>query len=1063
MRLLILGGEVCPYDLVERWSRPHLTIINTYGPTETTVVATYALCEKGKTPTIGRPLADCELMILDENQQPLSAGEVGELYIGGTCVALGYRNKPELTQKKFIFHPEHQGRRLYRTGDLVCLTPEGELQFEGRADDQIKLRGFRVELAEIESVLMEQPEIRAAVVALQELESGMQTLVAYLILNDGAQINQEKILTALHAKLPNYMVPGILEQLKEFPLLQSGKIDRKQLPKPSVHQVALQNNSVLAQTATEKKIALVWEELFKCSPISIKADFFHELGGHSLAAAKMISLLRKERGLQHISMLDVYENPTIEQLARRVDETVEQEALHALQNISAQIGEPLRESQLRYYFCGVLQIFGCYLRFALSSWQFLFVFLILIAAMGKASILSSQFLWPLGLIVVGIQPALFMIAILAKWLFLGRIKPGNYRLWGFYYCRWWLVQQLQNLTTIEYMVGSPFINFYLRLMGAKIGKDCYIGTSMINAFDLLHIDEGSSVGADTNLSGYIVENGWLKIGSINIGKRCFVGASSVLEINTRMGDDARLGDLSMLSVGRMIPEKQHFTGSPAAPGAVEIPENLLIAADHRTPASRLNKIKLIFLHSLGLTFLLLLYTIALIPGIALIDYFFLHGRWLMCVLVSPLSALIFIVLFCTLIFVAKRLLLGTVQPGIYATDSFYYVRKWTIDRMMDLSLNTVQALYATLYLPQWLRMLGAKVGKHTEISTTAHTSPDLLSIEDESFIADGVFLGAPCVFRQFMVVARIAIGKRTFIGNSALIPAGVTLGDGCLVGCLSVPPVHEEAAKSDTSWFGSPAVFLPRREIFTGFSEAETYIPSKKLYCTRLAIDFLKVILPGAFIFLMLSLQFITAGFLLRHMNVLAVIFAFPLFDFVILTGISGMIIVLKWLLLGRFHPGIRPAWSVFVWLNELITGLYDAFMAPILLEGLQGTPFMGFFLRLLGAKIGKRVFLDTTFFTEYDLVEIGDDVVLNAYTTIQTHLFEDRILKMARLKIEKNCYVGSLAVVLYDTVMEQGASLASLSLLMKGETLPANSHWGGIPAQHQRRRLYVAGSLLKV
>jgi non-ribosomal peptide synthetase-like protein len=160
-----------------------------------------------------------------------------------------------------------------------------------------------------------------------------------------------------------------------------------------------------------------------------------------------------------------------------------------------------------------------------------------------------------------------------------------------------------------------------------------------------------------------------------------------------------------------------------------------------------------------------------------------------------------------------------------------------------------------------------------------------------------------------------------------------------------------------------------------------------------------------------------------------------------------GAIAGIKWVLMQRYQPRMAPAWSFFVWRNELLTGLYDAVVIP-LLEKLLGTPFINMYLRGLGVKIGKQVYIESPNFTEFDLITIGNQAALNRECIIQTHLFEDRIQKMSTIKIGDDCSIGKMSVVLYDTQMQAGSTLGNLSLLMKGEILPAHSHWQGIPAQ---------------
>lgn len=227
-----------PPDLVERWWRPSRHIFNTYGPTEATVIATYAECHPHKPVTIGRPLPNYFVCILDEQMQPVAEGQPGELCLGGIGLARGYIGRSELMREKFVPNPfAHNGTlpsRLYRTGDLARYTPDGEIEFLGRLDSQIKIRGFRVELSEIESVLLECPGVQAAAVALREETAGVQQLVAYLVPRGNAKLDEKRIRAQLRAHLPTYMVPALVEIISELPVLTSGKLDRRCLPPPRI-------------------------------------------------------------------------------------------------------------------------------------------------------------------------------------------------------------------------------------------------------------------------------------------------------------------------------------------------------------------------------------------------------------------------------------------------------------------------------------------------------------------------------------------------------------------------------------------------------------------------------------------------------------------------------------------------------------------------------------------------------------------------------------------------------------------------------------------------------------
>ena len=299
-----------------------------------------------------------------------------------------------------------------------------------------------------------------------------------------------------------------------------------------------------------------------------------------------------------------------------------------------------------------------------------------------------------------------------------------------------------------------------------------------------------------------------------------------------------------------------------------------------------------------------------------------------------------------------------------------------------------------------------------------------------------------------MKLGRNEVGARSFIGNSALLPPDTVIGDDCLIGCLSVPPPPAEARRPGLSWLGSPALFLPQRQAPAGFSDATTFHPPGHLRCQRAVIEFIRVILPSTGFIILLSLLFSMVLLLRDQFTVGQVLLLFPALYLACGLAAAAFTIVLKWLLVGRYRPGERPLWNHFVWRNELINALHEHLAEPFLIGSLTGTPFVAWYFRLLGARIGRRVYLETTDFSEFDLARIGDGAELNADCTVQTHLFEDRVMKMSTIDIAAGATVGSGTLVLYDTRMEAGARLGTLSLLMKGESLPAGTAWEGIPAR---------------
>ncbi len=289
LRLLILGGEACPVELVKRWSRPGLRMVNTYGPTEATVISTWAELLPDRPVSIGRAVPNDRVYVLDAAGQLCAPGVAGELHLSGVGLSRGYLGRPELTAERFIPNPFMDGpttERLYRTGDLVRFNPEGDLEFLGRIDAQVKLRGFRIELGEIEAALMAEPAVQLAAVALCKDEA-LERLVAYVVpragAGDGAEANEDALLRALRRRLPTYMVPSEVVFLPSLPTLASGKVDRPRLPAP-MPRVKTPDLDAEPATAREGCLRACWARLFQGRQPGLDDDFFRDLGGHSLLA-----------------------------------------------------------------------------------------------------------------------------------------------------------------------------------------------------------------------------------------------------------------------------------------------------------------------------------------------------------------------------------------------------------------------------------------------------------------------------------------------------------------------------------------------------------------------------------------------------------------------------------------------------------------------------------------------------------------------------------------------------------------------------------------------------------
>ncbi|WP_146180916.1 non-ribosomal peptide synthetase [Limnohabitans sp. 2KL-17] len=319
LRGLNVAGEALGAELVARVleREPQLRVRNLYGPSEDTTYSTWCRQGRGEQVTIGRPIANTQIYILDGHLAPVPIGVAGELHIGGAGLARGYLNQPELTAEKFIRNPfnPQAGARLYKTGDLARYLPDGKIEYLGRIDNQVKLRGFRIELGEIESALLQHEGVAQAVVAVCEDEPGDKRLVAYVVGKAQRPVPPEDLRSHLGAKLPGYMVPAVYVPMERLPLTPNGKVDRKALPAPSGER-ALTQAYVAPRTETEMTLARIWAELLKVDQVGIHDDFF-ALGGHSLLATQVMARLRQNLGTD-LPLRNLFEAPTVAGLGSRV-------------------------------------------------------------------------------------------------------------------------------------------------------------------------------------------------------------------------------------------------------------------------------------------------------------------------------------------------------------------------------------------------------------------------------------------------------------------------------------------------------------------------------------------------------------------------------------------------------------------------------------------------------------------------------------------------------------------------------------------------------------------------
>jgi non-ribosomal peptide synthetase-like protein len=1073
LQLLIMGGEAARADIIEKWAAPGRRLLNSYGPTETTVVATYDWCAPGKPVTIGKPLPSYEAVILDAELRPVADGVEGELCVGGPGVSVhGYLNRPDLTAQKFI---TLDGQRLYRTGDLVCRDSNGDLLFRGRIDAQVKIRGYRVELEEIEShitrTLEQTPDADAfqgTVVTVHEETPGAPQLVAYLVQRRPATVDVSALVTSLRRTLPPYMVPTQFAALAptDVPRLPSGKVDRKRLPGVAARRPLASTPSAKSREegrdAVERGILEIWRAVLNFDGVG-REDSFFDLGGNSMLAAGAVSRFRQRPELAGLTIRDLYECQTAAALAARARERAEARKQAPAARPVEPRREPHRASRAQFLAVGTAQTLVIIALLSIGGFTAYGALYAAYQVYAWLSALTPYWPWIMAVGAVVLAPVGFAAAlatgVLTKRLLVGRFREGDHPVWGWGYFRWWLSNILlapMNSLAAGF-VGTPLAPLFYRLLGARIGKRVYLAVPLANP-DLVTIEDGASISEAAALGTHSLEGGVLRLRRVHVGKDAFVGTQAVVSGGARLGDGAKLHPLSILNEGTIAEPGSEWRGSPAspvAPGTTALSRLLRRHEEEARPQDGWRSVgDALRFWSLSILFGYAMTLIALVPFAIEIGLLLALGvrpndaaSFNLAVLIPAtfaFAAIRFVGGLATLL-AAKWLLTGRARPGTIPLNSREYLRRWFCGRLMAALINPrgYRPITETLLMPMFCRWLGMKVGRRAEISDAVGFQPDLVSLGEGAMLADSCNVGTPIVHRGQMTLGRVHIGDKSFIGNGAQMPITTpVLGDNSLVGVLSLPP---DQPPTGSDWLGSPPMRLPNRERWSG-PAGQTFDPPTRMVVARALCNVVKIVLPGALLEIIFWVIFKLG--LLAHLSLgvagcLAVIPALVVGAAVVTLALP---VALKWLLIGRYKSGQRYLWSFWLWRMETVYEvemLVDSLYSPLL----QGTPWLPVIYRAMGARVGKQVCILGGMVLESDLTTVGDHAVLEGI--LQTHLFEDRVMKLGTVRVEEAAYIGSGSFVLYDSCVGAGASLGDLSLVMKNETFLPGRRYHGLPAEN--------------
>ena len=857
-------------------------------------------------------------------------------------------------------------------------------------------------------------------------------LAAFVVPENGWHADEFEALEArLRESLPEHMVPSRFGTLRTLPLTAGGKLDRAALPR--LPEQALAIDGLAPRNAREQHLAKAFGQVLGILTVAVDADFFTDLGGNSLRAAQLVTRLREEDASSPVTVRDVYEARTVARLAERM--TPVEFAARAEKEPFA------RPSATLATFIQAVWLLATFTVAALVGyWGVFDLAPKLVRGLGlAASLLLSPVLFYTGMAVYA--PLAVWGAVLVKRCLIGRYRPLRAPVWGNFYLRNWMVQQAVRAIPWWLMEGTGFQTMALRALGARVGRRVHIhrGVDLTHGgWDLLEIGDDATIGQEATLGLVELEDGDILVRPVRLGDGCTLETRAGVDGDARMEAGAQLTALSWLPPDATIPAGERWDGIPAkaagyAPARPETSPGL-------TPAIH-DAFTILARCACGSL-------PAAIPGLLgalaamLLDVDSERiSRWLSdpvvpaAVLLAGLGLLAASAPLTLGIEAWVVRAMGRAAEGTIGRWSLAYIRVRMKTEMLEAAGGW---LAGTLFWPIWLRWAGMKVGRGCEISTILDTVPEMVEIGAETFLADGIYIGGPRIDRGAVTLAATRLGSSVFLGNHVVIPAGRNLPDNVLLGVCTVAG---EAMESGRSWFGHPPFELPRREV-VACDRKLTVRPSAARYLTRLFWEVLRFGLPIPTA--LAGLWWVSVASTASAAAVCGAALAAE-------AALCVLALAVKWGLLGRIRPGQHPFWACWCGRWDFLYVAWESWARPAMVH-LEGTLLLSWYLRAMGARLGKRVVLGPGFaqVVDPDMLVIEDGATVSAM--FQAHTFEDRVLKMDYVHVRRGATVGTAAVPLYGSDIGAGAYVAPHSVVMKEEHLLAGGRYVGAPTAAQRK-----------
>jgi non-ribosomal peptide synthetase-like protein len=911
--------------------------------------------------------------------------------------------------------------RAYRSGDVVRFDGEG-LVFQGRADDQVKVGGRRIELGEVDSALLALAGVSGAAAAVKRTDAGNRLLVGYVTAADG--FDPRAGAERLRQTMPAALVPRIAV-VDTLPTRTSGKIDREALPWPLPGAGGGAGpDTVATLDGTAGWVAGHWAAILGSAPGDRDEDFF-DLGGGSLTAAQLVSRLRERH--PEVTVADVYEHPVLDDLASTLDAmaapTSRRNASVSPVPVGTQVAQVLATAGVRMI--GALR----WLTWVAGT------ALVLRALLGVTWLPEVGWGWVLVGWALLINPAgRVVLSAAAARLVLRGVEPGRHPRGGRVHLRLWLAERLTDELGATSLSAAPFVRLYARLLGCRVGRHVDLH-SVPPVTGRLTLGAGCSVEPEVDLAGHWLDGGHLHVGAVRIGADARVGARSTLLPGADVGDRAEVAPGS--AVFGAVPAGEAWSGAPAAhSGAARGPWSTA------RPANRPVWLAAYAASAVGLS---LLPVLAVVAGAAvalpaLRDADSLPDAVTTALAWVPASAVVGLLVLAGLVLLTVRGLSAGLEPGHHPVHGLRAWQAWSVLRVLDEARTWLFPLYSSSLTPGWLRALGAEIGPDVEASTVLML-PRFVSVGEGAFLADDTLVGGYELGGGWLRVERVRVGKRAFVGNSGMAAPGRKVPKAALVAVLSAAP-RRGTAKAGSSWLGSPP--QPLRRDAGAADPSRTHAPPARLRAARAAVECLRVVAVWVHVALVLLAAAVLMA-LLEAGPVWALLLGGP-----VLLAVGAVAAAVtsaaKWLLVGRLRPSEHPLWSSFVWRNELADTFVEVVAAPWFARAATGTVVLNLWLRSMGAAVGRGVWCETYWLPEADLIDLRDGATVGRGCVVQTHLFHDRVLALDRVTIAQGGTLGPNSVILPAARIGRHATVGPVSLVMRGESVPDKTRWIGNP-----------------